>query len=108
MEEQERVRATRRPKSSPSKKDRNQVPRPWLKRFRLDKDVSQAQMGADLKVSDVAIKHLESGERDPSFMMAFVYAQYFGRSVEECFPDVVEEATKYYKSLKENFSVVTM
>lgn len=106
MEEQERMRATRKPKSSPSKKDRDNVPRPWFKRYRLSKDVSRSHMGAELRVSDVAIKHIESGERDPSFMMAFVYSLYFGVSIEELFPDVREEATKYYNSLRENFTHV--
>jgi DNA-binding XRE family transcriptional regulator len=104
MEEQERTRVTRRAKSAPSKKDRIQKPRPWLKRFRLDKNVSRAKMGTDLRISEVSVKHLESGERDPSFMMAFVYANYFGRPVEECFPDILQEANQYYELLELGFS----
>lgn len=100
---QERIRVSRRPKSVPSKKDRNQTPRPWLKRFRIDKNVSRAKMGSDLRISDVSVKHLESGERDPSFIMAFVIAKYFDVSVEECFPDIMEEATKYYEYLEISF-----
>jgi putative transcriptional regulator len=96
-------RATRRSKASPAKKDRLQVPRSRFKQLRLQKDVPRAQMASELKVSDVTIKHLETGENDPSFMMAFVYAFYFGATIEELFPDIYEDARKYFETLKADF-----
>lgn len=96
-------RASRRPKASPPKKDRV-TPREWFKILRLKKNVSRARMGVDLKLSENTIKNIEYGESDPSFMMAFVYASYFGVSVEDLFPDVAEEGKKYFEKLEVEFA----
>ncbi|MDD9266011.1 helix-turn-helix transcriptional regulator [Paenibacillus sp. GCM10023248] len=96
-------RAARRPKASPPKKDRVQ-PREWFKILRLQKNVSRARMGIDLKLSENTIKNIEYGESDPSFMMAFVYALYFGVTVEELFPDVAIEGKKYFEKLQLEFA----
>ncbi|MBD0381249.1 helix-turn-helix transcriptional regulator [Paenibacillus sedimenti] len=97
------ARAPRRSKASPKKKDRIKQPRQRFKELRLSKDISQSKMASDLEISDVTLRMIENGQNDPSFMMSYVYALYLGTTVEEVFPDVVEEAKKYFKTLEMNF-----
>ncbi len=56
---------------------------------------TQKRMAFDLNMTEWSIRRIESGQGDPSFMVAFVIAEYLGSSVYELFPDVVEEAKNY-------------
>lgn len=100
----ETQRAPRRSKSAPKKSDRVRKPRQWFKSLRLAKGLSQSKMASELDVSVVTLRSTENGTNDPSLMMSHVYALYLGATVEEVFPDVVEEAKMYFQKLQASFS----
>lgn len=59
---------------------------------------TQKQMAIDLNMTDWSIRRIEKGYGDPSFMIAFVIAEYLGATVYDLFPDVVNEAKSYLES----------
>ena len=55
-----------------------------LEEFRKSKDLSQ-DLAAILEVSRQTIGSLEKGRYNPSILLAFKIARYFGTSIEEIF-----------------------
>ena len=56
-----------------------------LEEFRKSKDLSQEDLAAILEVSRQTIWSLEKGRYNPSILLAFKIARYFGTSIEEIF-----------------------
>ena len=56
-----------------------------VRMLRLDKGLSQADLGADLHVSRQTINAIEAGRYSPSLPLAIAMARYFGVCVEEMF-----------------------
>ena len=56
-----------------------------LEEFRKSKDLSQEDLAAILEVSRQTIGSLEKGRYNPSILLAFKIARYFGTSIEEIF-----------------------
>ena len=56
-----------------------------LEEFRKSKDLSQEDLAAILEVSRQTIWSLEKGRYNPSILLAFTIARYFGTSIEEIF-----------------------
>lgn len=53
--------------------------------IRKSKDLSQEDLAAILEVSRQTIGSLEKGRYNPSILLAFKIARYFGTSIEEIF-----------------------
>lgn len=75
----------------------SRVPRKRKRVVELRNEIAgtQKRMALDLNMTEWSIRRIESGQGDPSFMVAFVIAEYLGTSVYELFPDVVDEAKNY-------------
>jgi putative transcriptional regulator len=56
-----------------------------LEQLRKQKGIRQEQLAADLEVSRQTIGSLENGRYNPSIILAFKIARYFGMSIEEIF-----------------------
>jgi len=56
-----------------------------LKVLRAERDWSQAELAAELRVSRQTVNAIETGKYDPSLPLAFQIARLFGRSIEEIF-----------------------
>ncbi len=56
-----------------------------LEEIRKMRGITQEQIAADLKVSRQTIGSLENGRYNPSILLAFKIARYFGMNVEEIF-----------------------
>jgi len=56
-----------------------------LEEIRKMRGITQEKMAADLKVSRQTIGSLENGRYNPSILLAFKIARYFGMNVEEIF-----------------------
>ena len=56
-----------------------------LEEFRKSKDLSQEDLAAILEVSRQTIGSLEKGRYNPSILLGFKIARYFGTSIEEIF-----------------------
>ena len=56
-----------------------------LEEFRKSKDLSQEDLAAILEVSRQTIGSLVKGRYNPSILLAFKIARYFGTSIEEIF-----------------------
>ena len=56
-----------------------------VRQLRVDKDLSQADLGAALGVSRQTVNAIETGRYSPSLPLAIQIARFFGRSVEEVF-----------------------
>lgn len=56
-----------------------------LEEIRKARGITQEQMAADLRVSRQTIGSLENGRYNPSILLAFKIARYFGLQVEEIF-----------------------
>ena len=63
-----------------------------LEELRKDRGINQEELAAALGVSRQTIGSLENGRYNPSILLAFKIARYFGRSIEEIF--VYEEEGK--------------
>lgn len=93
MEElEDRLKARPRPNRFD---ERVPVPRLLFKKTRQELIGTQLQLATDLGLTEVSIRKIEKGSRDPSFFMSFVYALYLGVSVHDLFPDIVDEAKSY-------------
>ena len=53
-----------------------------LKELRIEKKISQADLGKIVSMSKMAISHWESGHSEPSISQLIVLAQYFEVSVD--------------------------
>lgn len=56
-----------------------------LKVLRAERDWTQAELAAELKVSRQTVNAIEIGKYDPSLPLAFRIARLFGKSIEEIF-----------------------
>jgi len=56
-----------------------------LEDIRKEKKLSQSQLADILEVSRQTISSLENGRYNPSILLAFKIARYFGKSIEEIF-----------------------
>lgn len=56
-----------------------------LEELRKERGLKQEEMAAALKVSRQTIGSLENGRYNPSILLAFQIARYFGMSIEEIF-----------------------
>lgn len=56
-----------------------------VKKFRKEKDITQAQLAEEVGVSRQTINAIETGKYDPSLELALKIAEYFGTQVEKIF-----------------------
>ena len=56
-----------------------------LEELRKEHGISQEELGNVLEVSRQTIGSLENGRYNPSILLAFKIARYFGKSIEEIF-----------------------
>lgn len=63
-----------------------------LEEIRKERGVTQEELAAILEVSRQTIGSLENGRYNPSILLAFKIARYFGMSIEEIF--IYEEEIK--------------
>lgn len=63
-----------------------------LEELRKARGIRQEELAAALEVSRQTIGSLENGRYNPSILLAFKIAKYFGMSIEEIF--IFEEETK--------------
>ena len=63
-----------------------------LEELRKQRGIKQEELAAELEVSRQTIGSLENGRYNPSILLAFKIARYFGVGVEEIF--IYEEETK--------------
>ena len=63
-----------------------------LEELRKERGIRQEELAAALEVSRQTIGSLENGRYNPSILLAFKIAKYFGMSIEEIF--IYEEDTK--------------
>jgi putative transcriptional regulator len=63
-----------------------------LEELRKERNVKQEELAAILEVSRQTIGSLENGRYNPSILLAFKIARYFGKSIEEIF--IYEEESK--------------
>jgi len=63
-----------------------------LEQLRKQKGLKQEELAADLEVSRQTIGSLENGRYNPSILLAFKIAKYFGMSIEDIF--IYEEELK--------------
>jgi len=62
-----------------------------LEDIRKEKNLSQSQLADILEVSRQTISSLENGRYNPSILLAFKIARYFGKSIEEIMQVISEE-----------------
>ncbi len=63
-----------------------------LEQLRKERGIRQEELAAALEVSRQTIGSLENGRYNPSILLAFKIARYFGMSIEEIF--IYEEEQK--------------
>ncbi len=63
-----------------------------LEQMRKQRGINQEELAAALEVSRQTIGSLENGRYNPSILLAFKIARYFGMSIEELF--IYEEEDK--------------
>lgn len=63
-----------------------------LERLRRERGINQEELAVALEVSRQTIGSLENGRYNPSILLAFKIARYFGMPIEEIF--IYEEGTK--------------
>jgi len=63
-----------------------------LEEIRKQRGIRQEELAATLEVSRQTIGSLENGRYNPSIILAFKIAKYFGMSIEEIF--IYEEETQ--------------
>lgn len=56
-----------------------------LEEIRKEKGIKQEELANELEVSRQTISSLEKGRYNPSILLAFKIARYFGMSIEEIF-----------------------
>lgn len=61
-----------------------------LAELRGEKGISQEELAKALEVSRQTIGSLENGRYNPSILLAYKIANYFGKTIEEIFPDPEE------------------
>ena len=56
-----------------------------LEELRKERGISQEELGLALEVSRQTISSLENGRYNPSIILSFKIARYFGKTIEEIF-----------------------
>lgn len=56
-----------------------------LEKLRKERGIRQEELATELEVSRQTIGSLENGRYNPSILLAFKIARYFGMSIEEIF-----------------------
>ena len=56
-----------------------------IEKLRKDRGINQGELADALEVSRQTIGSLENGRYNPSIILAFKIAHYFGRSIEDIF-----------------------
>ncbi|HIS51482.1 MAG TPA: helix-turn-helix transcriptional regulator [Candidatus Onthomonas avicola] len=56
-----------------------------LEALRRERGITQEELAAALEVSRQTVGSLENGRYNPSILLAFKIARYFGRTIEEIF-----------------------
>ena len=56
-----------------------------LEEMRRQREISQDELATALQVSRQTISSLENGRYNPSILLAFKVARYFGKSIEDVF-----------------------
>ncbi|MGA9642051.1 MAG: helix-turn-helix transcriptional regulator [Terriglobales bacterium] len=63
-----------------------------LRVLRAERDWSQAELAARLRVSRQTVNAIETGRYDPSLPLAFVIARVFGQPIEAIFEAAADSA----------------
>lgn len=63
-----------------------------LEKLRKERGIKQEELAEALEVSRQTIGSLENGRYNPSILLAFKIARFFGKSIEEIF--IYEEGSK--------------
>lgn len=58
-----------------------------LEQLRKERKISQEELAQALEVSRQTVSSIENGRYNPSILLAFKIARYFGKSIEEIFID---------------------
>ncbi len=66
-----------------------------LEELRKERGIKQEELASAMEVSRQTIGSLENGRYNPSILLAFKLARYFGMNIEEIF---IYEETSYEKS----------
>lgn len=66
-------------------KDRRILMKNRLEELRKERGIKQEELASALEVSRQTIGSLENGRYNPSILLAFRIARYFGKSIEEIF-----------------------
>lgn len=67
-----------------------------LEELRKERGIKQEELASALEVSRQTIGSLENGRYNPSILLAFKIARYFGKSIEEIF--IYEEEAKEHET----------
>ncbi|MBC1290583.1 helix-turn-helix transcriptional regulator [Listeria booriae] len=59
-----------------------------LKRERLKKNMSQKEVAINLSLSEITVRKLEKGDRNPSLATAKNFAILYNKKLEYLFPDI--------------------
>lgn len=59
-----------------------------LKKERDKKNITQEKLAEFLGISEITVRSLENGSRNPSTKMAKRYALFFGKNLDYLFPDI--------------------
>ncbi|HZG81223.1 MAG TPA: helix-turn-helix transcriptional regulator [Brevibacillus sp.] len=59
-----------------------------LKKARLNRNLSQASAAQALHISEIYLRKLEAGTRNPSRALSKQLAKFYDKSEEELFPDL--------------------
>lgn len=54
----------------------------------------QKEVAAEVGISPKHLSNLERGEKIPSLVTAWKIAEYYGKSLEELFPDILEKSRR--------------
>ena len=57
---------------------------------RVTFEKTQAQAAEDLSISEVYLRMLEAGTRNPGRDLTFKISEYYGKSAQELFPDIFQ------------------
>ena len=68
-----------------------------LEELRKERGIKQEELASAMEVSRQTIGSLENGRYNPSILLAFKLARYFGMSIEEIF--IYEEEKRYVKRI---------
>ena len=75
--------------------------RDFLIELRKRKKLTQLELAEKLEISEVYVRKLEQGDRNPSVNTMLKYERFFGESMKEMFPDIflTKNDTKCIKNI---------